>query len=430
MRRWPIWSIPTAAAVTVVIVVLAGYASVVLGWVLQRAPAEPDLALAALLAATGVAYTELAHGLERSRATHLGRYQHTDFTSVWTFAGALLLPPTLAATVALVVHLHMCVRVRVSGGARYRQLYSNVGIVLASTAAAVVVSTAGTRASPSQSWAILFTLAAAAVFVVVNTGLLVLVVNLATGARRWWYGDDRVEVVTQALGVLLALLLDGPHPLFAVFLVPVLVMLHRAMSAEELQRHSAADETTGLPNTAGWLRHARREFRRASSRQSPLGVLLVDIDGLRHVNDDFGTQAGDRVLAAVADALGEATRPDDLLGAYGGGTLVVLLSGTDEADLMQIAQRMVQRIATLQVAVDDDDPPRELGVSASIGAAVGPEDGMTLEELLAAADHALKDAKDRGRGTVALRRDSGSELTAYTGPRLHDRGQGQQAATA
>lgn len=431
---WPIWSLPAPALALVITMIVTAY-SVSTAGLLADWPRRSDLMLAGLLIGLGVVHTEMAFGVEKYRATVPGRDDHTDLTSVWTFSAALLLPPALAASTASVVHLHLCVRLRLSGGILYRQLYTNATVLLACLSASLLLAATTTRiAGPGSLRQMGVIVLAMLIYIGTNTALLVIAVRLTTNTRRRWYGDDLLELVTLALGTVVAFILASDHSMALLFLAPVVLLLHWTITADELQRLSGVERTSGLANSAAWHQLARRELRRAIRRQHPIGILLIDVDNFRRVNEDYGHLVGNQVLDSIGEALSSAARKHDTLGLNGSDEFLALLPAVDE-ELPRIARRMIDAVTNLQVTAQLDGGTTCVvtGLTVSIGGAQWPDDGLALEDLLSAADFALQDAK-RGRtpkiayGTTAKRK--AAMLAEYRAARMRDFSIGDRTKTA
>jgi diguanylate cyclase (GGDEF)-like protein len=128
-----------------------------------------------------------------------------------------------------------------------------------------------------------------------------------------------------------------------------------------------------------------------------VAVLLLDLDGLKWINDTYGHAIGDEVLAAVASRLGTVVRPSDTLARTGGDEFVIVCPGTSVAAATAIGERISAALA----------PPITLGpatinASASIGIAHHAGEPIDPSVLLARADHAMYDAKRGGRGRVRI----------------------------
>lgn len=158
----------------------------------------------------------------------------------------------------------------------------------------------------------------------------------------------------------------------------------------QLERRATTDELTDLIN--------RREFERVSEDaldiadrfNSGLCVMVLDLNGFKQVNDTLGHQFGDLVLAASAERLVDAVRDTDVVGRWGGDEFVILLPGLAERTAVRnSAERIWHRLAGTPVVGDTT-------MSASIGAAIFPRHGTTLDALMRAADVAMYEAKSTG----------------------------------
>ncbi len=145
------------------------------------------------------------------------------------------------------------------------------------------------------------------------------------------------------------------------------------------------------------------EVTRAARAQTPLAVAMADIDHFKAVNDTHGHLAGDAVLAAVAAAMRDLLRDCDLCGRFGGEEFSLLLPHTTAAQALEITERIRQGISQLAIPRDGTAAIR---VTISIGVAVPGQARRTLDDLLAAADHALYQAKRRGRDRVVIYADT------------------------
>ena len=130
------------------------------------------------------------------------------------------------------------------------------------------------------------------------------------------------------------------------------------------------------------------------------GLLLIDLDHFKSINDDYGHDAGDIVLRHVGAALRQATRQKDSVLRYGGEEFVVVLPDVAEQDALQAAWRICESLR-LKVALPDG---RMLKVSASVGGAHWTQAQGPVDFALKQADESLYDAKRSGRNTVVLRR--------------------------
>src|SRR5829696_8091819 len=173
--------------------------------------------------------------------------------------------------------------------------------------------------------------------------------------------------------------------------------------SRELESQANTDPLTGLGN----LRALQRQLATLLAAQKRYGrgfaVLLMDIDGLKRVNDAHGHQAGDRVLMQVAMSVRRSVREVDLAARLGGDEFCVLAPEQDAASAAKLAGRLSDAVRA-EVAMPDEPP-----VAMSIGVAACPEHGDDAESLIDGADRAMYRAKASGDG-VAVSDSSGAEL--------------------
>jgi diguanylate cyclase (GGDEF)-like protein len=175
----------------------------------------------------------------------------------------------------------------------------------------------------------------------------------------------------------------------------------RARTLLELKRYldscqeaAFTDHLTGLANRRRFERQLEREVARTERYGHPFCLLLVDIDDFKDVNDTYGHEAGDEVLRRVANVIQSGTRGIDTGARIGGDEFAVILPETPLARGMEVAERLRSAIAAL-----DGEPHGP--VTASLGVAELPACARTQDELRAAADGALYEAKRAGRDRAA-----------------------------
>jgi len=167
-----------------------------------------------------------------------------------------------------------------------------------------------------------------------------------------------------------------------------------------LEEASQRDKLTGLYNRARLDAYLAEEFAIAQRTGKPLSVIMADVDHFKRVNDTWGHPAGDRVLVAVAGALGGRLRPRDMVARYGGEEFMLILPETDAPGSEVVAERIRSKIAATATDFGGSEP---LKVTMSFGCAtVNPGVFGTAAELLTAADQALYAAKRGGRNRVVL----------------------------
>ncbi|SDY05688.1 diguanylate cyclase (GGDEF) domain-containing protein [Amycolatopsis xylanica] len=402
--RWALWQqrrglvgyCLLAEAAAVVLTVRAAVTTV---------PTARDLVVLATLAGMGILQAELGRQVERVRR-RVNTTPHINMTSVWTFAGVLLLPAALVAALVAVLYLHLAVRswYRLRRVPPFRTVFNASLVTLTCHAASAVLVLAGVPAMGAvldAGWrgVVAVVLAGVVYFAV---GALVALPGLTVEKRTvqalfGGWADNALEASTLCLGVLTALAL-ATLPALAVLVVPPLLFLHRGVLVKQLEVAATTDEKTGLFNTAGWHNLATRELARVErTPDACFGVLMIDLDHFKRINDTHGHLAGDAVLKAVATAITDSVRDYDSVGRFGGEEFVVLLPDVTRTDVITVAERVrasieVLTVATTATVIDD--------LSASIGVAMYPDAGAAVERLLQAADEALYQAKSLGRNRV------------------------------
>jgi diguanylate cyclase (GGDEF)-like protein/PAS domain S-box-containing protein len=170
----------------------------------------------------------------------------------------------------------------------------------------------------------------------------------------------------------------------------------RRREMEEVLRQLATrDSLTGASNRRQFMELAGREMDRARRYARPVGLLMLDIDRFKRINDTYGHPAGDEVLRALVACVGNSLRRTDVLGRVGGEEFAVLLPETGEPEARQIAERIRSDVERLVVRYEN----LELRLTISIGLAVAQGE-TALDALLKLSDDALYEAKRTGRNRV------------------------------
>ena len=173
--------------------------------------------------------------------------------------------------------------------------------------------------------------------------------------------------------------------------------VEQARSRSDLIRLARRDPLTGLHNRASIEERIAHAQARADRFKSMMGVLLIDLDGFKAVNDSLGHACGDQLLKKAAERLLKGVRPYDSVGRLGGDEFIIVLEDLDSQALgLEIANRLVRSIAA---PYELDGEPR---VSASIGLAVYPGYAKSAEELINLADAAMYSAKRQGKGRTCV----------------------------
>ena len=392
---WALWSAPRQVVVWVLAVEVAALAATA-----GTAPLAPvdaaGLTRFGLLAACLAAHVELSRTIERKREVAAGSGPYLSTTSVWNFAGVIVLPPALASAMVLLGYGYMWFRVWYRRGTMrpHRWWYSACTVLLANQAAVVVLAL--DPGVPSTAGAVAVVVAAGAVRWFVNYALICVVKLLSEPRARvrdvvGGFGEQILEVGAMGLGLLAACVVDNPAVL-VVGVPAVLAVLGRSAQVARFRKAAETDGKTQLLNATAWTDFATHALDRTSHRGGTFGVLMIDLDHFKRINDEHGHSAGDAVLKAVAKAITAGVRSGDLVGRFGGEEFVVALPDITAVELLAVGERLRRGVAALPVPTGH--------VSISVGAALAPENGSSVQDLLTTADAAMYTAKHGGRNRV------------------------------
>jgi diguanylate cyclase (GGDEF)-like protein len=159
---------------------------------------------------------------------------------------------------------------------------------------------------------------------------------------------------------------------------------------------SETDELTGLLNMRGFSIAANRLFGQAMRYNRAASLLMIDSDNLKMVNDNYGHEAGNRMLRQLTRLVQGELRYTDVLARYGGDEFIVLLPETPIKGAIEVADRIRDAVANAPLEIDG----KRIACTVSIGAAGYPADGNTMDALVARADRAMYKAKQDGRNRV------------------------------
>ncbi len=178
------------------------------------------------------------------------------------------------------------------------------------------------------------------------------------------------------------------------------VQLQRALidAREALRDQASRDPLTGLMNRRAFDDAAAKELSRAQRAESPMALLMIDLDHFKRVNDTLGHPAGDSVLVETAARLRAVVRESDHVARFGGEEMVVLLPDCAPRDALLVAERVRRAIARAPIGTRAG----AVRVTASVGVAVSPQGREGLPSLIARADAALYRAKNTGRDRAVL----------------------------
>jgi diguanylate cyclase (GGDEF)-like protein len=176
----------------------------------------------------------------------------------------------------------------------------------------------------------------------------------------------------------------------------LLVTQHRLVELKDaLRREASRDGLTGLRNRKAIFEILDRELLRAERDQSPVGLIMIDVDHFKVINDSRGHAAGDAVLRMIASGIAGVVRPYDSVGRYGGEEFLIVAPGCGMAETAELAERVRSHVAGCNIVVAGSP----VKVSLSLGITTG-QSAAESEKLLYAADKALYQAKNSGRNRV------------------------------
>jgi diguanylate cyclase (GGDEF)-like protein len=175
-----------------------------------------------------------------------------------------------------------------------------------------------------------------------------------------------------------------------------------ALQNAHLYELAMVDGLTGLFVRRYFDARIEEEIERSKRYGSPFSVVMMDVDDFKKLNDTYGHLVGDRVLKAIANVVKAQMRGVDTAARYGGEEISVILPRTEMVGAYALAERIREAVAELRITTDDE-PPKVLGVTASLGCAAFPESkAASGEDLVRRADQALYRAKKTGKNRVEL----------------------------
>jgi two-component system chemotaxis family response regulator WspR len=179
-------------------------------------------------------------------------------------------------------------------------------------------------------------------------------------------------------------------------------LLERNAAVEELKRISVTDGLTKIFNRRYFDETLAKEFQRARREQTPLSLVMLDVDHFKQFNDCYGHQNGDDCLVMVASALQSSIRrPADIAARYGGEEFIAILPNTDCKGALAVAEKIRRTIIAMNVAHEQSSVADCVTVSLGASTLIPTRDSQT-ESLLRCADQGLYQAKEKGRNQVII----------------------------
>jgi diguanylate cyclase (GGDEF)-like protein len=217
-----------------------------------------------------------------------------------------------------------------------------------------------------------------------------------------WLGSSVLGGLTEPSAInYFYILFAGMQPLFASV---AFLLLYNEILQRELHLLARLDPLTGVNNRLALTEAAGRLMRGAARRGKPVGVLLLDADHFKGVNDRFGHAVGDKALRELVSNIRAKLRANDVIGRIGGEEFVVLVPDTTLQDALALAERIRATVECTPLLVDG----QTLQLTTSIGATVAALDEGDFAAVLRRADAALYAAKRAGRNQVVVSSGNGS----------------------
>ena len=248
--------------------------------------------------------------------------------------------------------------------------------------------------------------AAATVFFLVNSGLVSAAIGLSTDKptlRVWWetclWSWQGYLFGAAIAAVAVAGVQSGRYWLVPFLLIALALTFFNLRAYLERMADAQTDPLTGLSNQRALMAHLTGEIERARRKRSEVAVVIIDVDEFKAINDTHGHRAGDQALVKIADSLRSAIGPRDMCARYAGDEFLMILDRCDAGQAERKAHQLKWAVAAQRL---ERRPGLRIPLAISVGTAVFPEDGATVDELLAAADARMYDNK-RSRSRIARR---------------------------
>ena len=317
----------------------------------------------------------------------------------------LMLGPKAAVLVAATSAWSQCTFRSRYRNPTHQTLFSVAALAVAIQAAGVCfVQLGGVPGAWNPSTAMVPFAVAAAVFFVVNAGLVAIAIGLSTeqAASRVWHETFVWSLPTYLFGAGAAAAAVTGIKNGGLWLLPLL-SLALWSTFQNLRAYlvrfndSVTDPLTGLLNQRFVLPHTVREIDRARRNGTSLAIMIVDLNGFKSINDTYGHVVGDSVLRQVAQTLQQFTRSCDVCARHGGDEFLLVLPGCDTAG----AERKGRDLQALVAAMRPLRVPNfNASLSISVGTAVYPSDAGTIDDLLEIADDRMYRNKNSPRMTL------------------------------
>ena len=176
---------------------------------------------------------------------------------------------------------------------------------------------------------------------------------------------------------------------------------------QQLEEFAYVDSLTGLFNRRHFFELAEQESTRTLRHKRPLSILMIDIDEFKKINDIYGHTVGDKSLQELSDVFRQVVREVDMICRMGGEEFIILLTETDQAKAVEVAERLRALIESTKIVLDNQ---AALHLTISIGVATLDKQADKIDAIINLADGALYEAKRTGRNKVCVTNQGVSDL--------------------
>ena len=178
----------------------------------------------------------------------------------------------------------------------------------------------------------------------------------------------------------------------------IAMSISNAVLYEQTSKLAVTDGLTGISNRPSVEKSLQIEFERSKRYNSPLSLIILDVDHFKDVNDTYGHQKGDEILIAFAALLKKACRANDIAARYGGEEFLMILPQSNAQGAFKIAERVREEMMKISFTGNESN----FAVTVSCGVAEFNKDYESINKLIAAVDQALYEAKNGGRNRTIL----------------------------
>jgi diguanylate cyclase (GGDEF)-like protein/PAS domain S-box-containing protein len=192
----------------------------------------------------------------------------------------------------------------------------------------------------------------------------------------------------------------------------------RKEAEEKLMTLANCDELTGCANFRSIMKIIENEIARSTRYQTQFNIIMIDIDQLKRINDEYGHLTGNNVLVAFADSIKNCLRSVDIVGRYGGDEFIVILPETDSQHALMVLEKVRNAFNRTKLTLPHVENAKELALEFSAGIASFPRNAGDIKELIWVVDSALLKAKQKGKNQAVIERRGSIRLNLVSGTRI------------